>query len=250
MDTEAIRIGADWPETINKALAAATVLVAVIGPSWLRIADEYGQRRIDKEDDWVRNEIRHALESKVHLIPLLLSGTALPEQRALPRCLQDLTRHHAFDLRDDRWESDLNLLVSKLEGAGLEKVVGQAVRYPTPRVSLNELSPTEIEEVLATLPGWDKSISDIPGKEPLKRTEFRRAFEFASFEDAIRFMVEAGQHISKVQHHPRWENIWRTVTVSLSTWDIGHKPSRLDVDLARHLNELYNRFSAPKRKSN
>ena len=52
MDTEAIRIGADWPETINKALAAATVLVAVIGPSWLRIADEYGQRRIDKEDDW------------------------------------------------------------------------------------------------------------------------------------------------------------------------------------------------------
>lgn len=249
MDTEGIRIGSSWPDAINNALNAATVLIAIIGPSWLRIADEFGQRRIDKEDDWVRNEISFALETKEHVIPLLLSGTALPDQRALPDCMQNLTRHQAFELRDDRWEPDLNLLVSKLEGVGLKKISGQAVRYPTPRITLKELSRKEIEEALASVPGWEIVISEIPGREPLKRTELRKAFEFASFEDAIRFMNEAAQHVSQVQHHPRWENIWRTVTVCLSTWDIGHKPSKLDVELAHFLDDLYGNYPQPRKKS-
>lgn len=64
IDTESIRMGDAWPDRIDAALTSATVLVPVIGPSWLRIADDVGRRRLDKEDDWVRNEIRHALEAK------------------------------------------------------------------------------------------------------------------------------------------------------------------------------------------
>jgi pterin-4a-carbinolamine dehydratase len=249
MDTEAIRIGADWAESIEKALKATTILVAVIGRDWLRIADEYGQRRLDKEDDWVRNEIKHALESGTHVIPLLLSGTAIPKREALPVCLQNLPRHQSFELRDDRWESDLNFMISKLEVIGLNKLEGSKIRYPTPRVSLKELSGLEIDNALAALPGWQIAVSEIPGKAPLKRTEFEKTFEFKAFEDAIRFMQEAAGHISKVQHHPRWENIWRAVTISLTTWDIGHKPSKLDIELAHYLNKLYEIYPPPNKKS-
>jgi pterin-4a-carbinolamine dehydratase len=249
MDTEAIRIGADWAESIEKALRATTILVAVIGRDWLRIADEYGQRRLDKEDDWVRNEIRHALESGTHLIPVLLSGTAIPKPKALPLCLQNLPRHQSFELRDDRWENDLAFMISKLEEIGLKKLEGSKVRYPTPRVSLKELSGFQIDAAIAALPGWQIAVSEIPGRAPLKRTEFEKTFEFKSFEEAIQFMQEAARHISQVQHHPRWENIWRAVTISLSTWDIGHKPSKLDIELAQYLNKLYESSLPPVKKS-
>src|SRR5215831_9552170 len=56
MDTEAIRVSAEWPEAIENALRQSTHLIAVIGPHWLRVTDEYGRRRIDREDDWVRTE--------------------------------------------------------------------------------------------------------------------------------------------------------------------------------------------------
>lgn len=249
MDTESIRMADDWPERIDRALRSATVLIAVIGPSWLRIADEHSRRRIDKEDDWVRNEIRHAIESGISVLPILLSKTPLPDGSALPDCLGKLAKRQAFELRDDRWESDLNLLLSRLEELGFRKNTGRPVLYPKPRVTLKELSRDEIIEVLKQLPDWELIISDIPGKEPLKRTEFKKVYEFTSFEDAIDFMHVASKHVSEVQHHPRWENIWRTVTVWLSTWDIGHKPSRLDIELARFLEELRRNYPSPEKSS-
>ena len=71
-------------------------------------------------------------------------------------------------------------------------------------------------------------------------------FEFASFEDAIAFMGGAARRISEMDHHPRWENIWRTVSVWLTTWDIGQKPTELDLQLARYLEELRSTFPPPK----
>ena len=119
MDTESIRTGSRWPATIEEALRRATVIVAVIGPNWLRATDEHGRRRLDKADDWVRNEIAYALGEGVPIIPLIISKTPLPKREALPEPLEDLTLHQAFELRDERWESDLGLLLSELEGRGL-----------------------------------------------------------------------------------------------------------------------------------
>ncbi len=55
-------------------------------------------------------------------------------------------------------------------------------------------------------------------------------------------MLNATRHISKTDHHPRWENVWRTVSVWLSTWDIDHKLSHYDVDLAEYLENLYDLY--------
>jgi pterin-4a-carbinolamine dehydratase len=248
MDTESIRMADDWPERIDEALRSATVLVAVIGPSWLRMADGAGRRRLDQEDDWVRNEIRYALENGTTVLPILLSRTPRPERSELPDCLVKLAGRQAFELRDDRWESDLNLLLSRLGTLGFEKQSDRPVRYPKPLISLKELSRDEIMEALKQLADWELTISDIPGMEPQKRTEFKRAYEFASFEDAIDFMHVASKHISEVDHHPRWENVWRTVTVWLSTWDIGHKPSRRDIELAKILEDVRRSYPPPKKK--
>lgn len=54
MDTSGISPGEQWPESLEKALHSARLMVVVIGPEWLRASNEWGQRRIDLEDDWVR----------------------------------------------------------------------------------------------------------------------------------------------------------------------------------------------------
>jgi pterin-4a-carbinolamine dehydratase len=112
---------------------------------------------------------------------------------------------------------------------------------------LNELSQDEITQALEELPGWELLVSDLAGKEPKQRTELKKTYEFASFEDAMDFMASAAKHISEVDHHPRWENRWRTVTVWLCTWAIGHKPSRQDVELAKFMDGLYSGYTQGRR---
>jgi len=244
MDVEAIRVADDWAHQLKTALERATLLMVVIGPHWVRITDEYGRRRLDREDDWVRNEIRHALDRKIPVLPVLLTKTALPERAALPEPIGRLVERQAFDLRDDRWEQDIQALMSTVESLGFRRRSAKPIRYPQPRVALAELSPEEMGNALRQLPGWELVVSEIPGQEPLKRSELRRVYEFKSFEDAIGFMGTAATQISSIQHHPRWENVWRTLTVWLTTWDIGHRPSILDIQLARQLDETFGHYSS------
>lgn len=242
MDTEAIRVSAEWPEAIENALRQATHLIAVIGPHWLRVTDEYGRRRIDREDDWVHAEIGHALRESKRILPIVLAKDGMPRAEALPSDLQKLGSIQPFELRDDRWESDLSLLIRELEELGLPRATVSPVRYPKPRVTITEIPQAEFSSILHSLPGWTEEVSPLPGQEPLKRIELRKAFEFESFERAMEFMQEASEHVVRVQHHPRWENIWRTVTIWLSTWDIGQKPSQLDVDMAHEIERIYKKY--------
>ena len=129
----------------------------------------------------------------------------MPSREALPEPIQNLSRIQGFELRDNRWESDLATLFQRLVELGLKRSSAELVRYPKPMVDLKELTDLELSSALESLPGWSVSLTEIPGFEPNKRTELFRTFEFASFEDAIAFMGTAAQQISKVDHHPRWE---------------------------------------------
>lgn len=191
MDTEEVRLGDRWNKKIQAALRGCTVLIAVIGTNWPRLTDQHGRRRIDREDDWVRSEIAHALQHQRRIVPLLLSHTPLPEQAALPDELGRLVTFQAFELRDEHWETDITFLLNELKTFGFTRVVPPPVHFPTPHVSVAEPSPEEITTALVALPGWELVTSDLSGNEPHTQTEIRKSFEFRSFEDAIEFMVHA-----------------------------------------------------------
>ena len=239
LDVSAIQAGNIWPDRLRSALKSSTVLLSVIGPRWLKAANQYGQRRLDNENDWVRNEIAYPLSNQIPIIPLFVAGGSLPPEEGLPPDIQGLLKHQSRSLRDDSWGQDVGVLI-KMLGREYGFVDNQAnIILPSREVTISPLTSAELEHALAQLPGWEPVESVIRGDYPNSRHELRKVFRFKSFKAAVGFMNNAVSRINKLQHHPRWENQWRSVTVYLSTWDIDNQISTLDIELAKELDEMY-----------
>lgn len=240
MDVAGIGAGEVWPERLRRELERATVLLLVIGPTWLTTSDIYGRRRVDQANDWVRREVCHAIDGKMPIIPLLVGGAKLlPPAEGLPDELRGLLAYQAFELRDDRWDDDVNSLCKSLIEGHQFTELDRSVLMPDPRIRINALTDEQIDKLPIELPGWEPVESSLARDYPNSRFELRRAYRFTSFRKAIEFMQAAVDPIIKAKHHPRWENQWRTVIVYLSTWDIGNKISDLDVQLAHQLDRVY-----------
>ena len=84
------------------------------------------------------------------------------------------------------------------------------------------LSPEEINAALSTLPGW-RLTGDALTKE----------FKFASFREALAFMVRVGFEAEAADHHPEWTNVYNRVAIRLNTHSAGGKVTAKDVELAK-----------------
>ncbi len=81
---------------------------------------------------------------------------------------------------------------------------------------------------LAKLDGW----SEVKGRDEIEKT-----FVFADFNQAFGFMTRAALVAEKLDHHPEWSNVYKTVAVTLSTHDAGGLTER-DVKLAEAMDRL------------
>jgi hypothetical protein len=115
IDVDAIELGVDFAEEISRAVAVCQVLLAVIGPSWLTVADQRGRRRLDDPDDIVRLEIEAALARGVRLIPILVEGAVMPGREDLPESLAGLARRNALVIRHESFRYDTGRLVAAIE---------------------------------------------------------------------------------------------------------------------------------------
>lgn len=114
-DVETLEAGLNFDESIAKALNESKVLLAMIGPHWLRVTDAKGTKRITKPDDWVRKEISEALKREIRVIPVLVNGADMPDSDELPDDLKELTLKHAQELTSSRWNYDVGELTKVLE---------------------------------------------------------------------------------------------------------------------------------------
>jgi len=83
---------------------------------------------------------------------------------------------------------------------------------------------------LARLSGW---------KEVAGRDAITKKFVFQDFNAAFGFMTRVALVAEKLDHHPEWFNVYKTVEVTLSTHDAGGVTD-LDIKLA----EVMERFAA------
>ena len=96
-DIDRINPGERFPRVIEQEVGSCHALLAVIGPRWLSIKDEAGQRRLDNPEDYVRLEIAAALGrgDDVLVIPVLLGPTSMPAAADLPKPLAALAECNA-----------------------------------------------------------------------------------------------------------------------------------------------------------
>jgi 4a-hydroxytetrahydrobiopterin dehydratase len=98
-------------------------------------------------------------------------------------------------------------------------------------MSRARLTDAQITAELATTPGWTRSGDTLT-----------RSFQFADFVTAFGFMASAALVAERMNHHPDWSNVYRTVNVTLSTHDAGGITS-LDVELARAMSSIAARLN-------
>jgi len=79
----------------------------------------------------------------------------------------------------------------------------------------------------ARLKGW----SVVKGRDAISKK-----FVFADFNQAFGFMTRAALVAEKLDHHPEWFNVYKTVEVTLSTHDAGGLTER-DVKLAEAMDK-------------
>jgi 4a-hydroxytetrahydrobiopterin dehydratase len=86
------------------------------------------------------------------------------------------------------------------------------------------------EEALAPLfaTGWKM----VEGRDAI-----RKSFVFQDFVAAFGWMSKAALWAEKLNHHPEWFNVYKTVNVTLTTHDVDGL-STLDVKLARKMDSL------------
>lgn len=134
MDVTGIEAGTDFVETIDAAVGGCDVLIAVIGREWTHSTDNAGHRRLELANDFIRLEVGSALKRKVRVVPVLVEGALMPAGEDLPEDLRGLTRRQAVELRDSRWDADVEDLVASLEripGTSSAAEVSQSPTHPT-----------------------------------------------------------------------------------------------------------------------
>jgi 4a-hydroxytetrahydrobiopterin dehydratase len=91
-----------------------------------------------------------------------------------------------------------------------------------------KLSREARSAALAKLAGWQ----EVSGREAIAKT-----FVFADFNEAFGFMTRAALIAEKMDHHPEWSNVYKTVVVTLATHDAGGVTAR-DIALAETMDRI------------
>lgn len=71
----------------------------------------------------------------------------------------------------------------------------------------------------------------------LENTLYRK-FSFRNFSEAFAFMTRVALVAEKMDHHPRWTNVYSTVEIWLNTHDAGDIVTEKDYTLAATINKI------------
>jgi len=93
---------------------------------------------------------------------------------------------------------------------------------------MGRLAGAARKSALAELKGWQ----ELSGRDAIAKK-----FVFKDFNEAFGFMARVALVAEKMDHHPEWSNVYKTVEVVLSTHDAGGLTEK-DVALAKAINKL------------
>jgi hypothetical protein len=138
-----------------------------IGPHWLTLTNETGQRRIDDPQDRLHREIVEAFTHGRRVIPVVIDGVTLPAEEELPDDIAGLSRRQYVPLRRRYTDVDLAFLAKRI---------------------------TEADPELAKIAAWRQSRAErVPWQLPAAVAHFAgRADELATLTGLLRDRADTG----------------------------------------------------------
>jgi 4a-hydroxytetrahydrobiopterin dehydratase len=91
-----------------------------------------------------------------------------------------------------------------------------------------KLNADDVKTHMNELDGW----SMVEGREAIQKT-----FMFKNFVQAFGFMTQSAIIAEKLDHHPEWSNVYKTVEVTLATHDVDGL-TELDFKLAKAMDKI------------
>ena len=130
-----IPYGKDFPQVIKESVQKADVLLAVVGK-------EYSNLFKTKEGtrDFVLEELLEAQASGSLIVPVITEDAMMPSADELPHEIAFLSSLNSFEIRHNKLESDMGLLIEYLN-----------TLHPTLKQDGDELDKNFSDEVLKTL---------------------------------------------------------------------------------------------------
>ena len=138
LDVENIPIGKDFRKVIDEAITFSDCIILVIGAGWIRASKPGSETSGDltKETDFVRLEVKSALQADLTIIPVLVNGVDMPDASELPEDIRDIAFINATTVRSGRdFRTDINTLI-----AGIKALVKTNEQVDSTTTS--NLSPT------------------------------------------------------------------------------------------------------------
>jgi hypothetical protein len=130
MDVDSIAYGTDFRKHLTDAVAQCDVMLVLIGGDWLKVQAD-GRRRIDEQSDFVRIEVKAALDLGIRVVPILLGQTMMPLEEHLPEELKDLAYRHAAQVDPGK---DFHLYMDRIVKK-LDQLLAQPRTPPPPAVA-------------------------------------------------------------------------------------------------------------------
>ena len=116
MDIDSLALGKRFDVGLESALAQSEILLAVIGPRWMRGLSQNIKRG---DRDFAREEIAAALRRGIRVIPLLIGRDGhmpvLPERGDLPEDIRDFVLYQQQSLSHETFDRDVDQLIAAID---------------------------------------------------------------------------------------------------------------------------------------
>ena len=113
MAPDSIPASEDSDKFLEEALNMTHVLVAIVGPKWEELLQE---KSINSEEDWVRREIRLALDNDLIVAPVCIKRIHMPSDESVPCDIQPmLTPQFSFIRADTNFHRNVDKFIHDIE---------------------------------------------------------------------------------------------------------------------------------------
>ena len=100
---------------VQKQVAAADVVLVVMGPEYVTLTNPFGQPQLWVEGDYAALEVQKGFALDKVVVPVLLDHRPMPEAEDLPPGIRKLVESRSFKLSVEKFDKDMEALIHYLK---------------------------------------------------------------------------------------------------------------------------------------